>query len=186
MTYTTLNVVKQNLGADTAADDTILNQKIAAAQAEIDRYTGRTFEAVTATRYYNENYWGFDGKLLLLDSDLLTVTTLTNGDGDVIPSSGYWLEPQNQAPYTCIRLKSAYDWTIDEDGQISIAGTWGYSATAPANIVEACTELTLYLYRLKDVSNLTATTLPGSGDTPIPIDLPKHVKAMLANYRSLI
>lgn len=186
MSYTTIDNVRRVLGIDTFDDDDILALKITAAQAEVERFCGRIFEATTATRYYTEDYDGFDGKLLLLDGDLQSVTTLTNGDGTVIPSGGYWLEPRNQSYYQVIHLKSTYDWTFDTDGQVSVLGSWGRSATAPADIVEVTTELAAYLYRLKDVSSFTLTTIPDTGDTPVPIDIPKHVKAALAGYRSLI
>jgi hypothetical protein len=185
--YCTLTQVKTELNITTTTDDTILTNKIAAAQAEIDRQSGRTFEAVTTTKYYNEFYEGLNTSenLLLLDDDLLTVTTLTNGDGTVIPSSGYWLEPQNLTPYSVIRLKSSYSWSFSTDGQISILGTWGKSATAPSDIVNACIELAVALYRLKDTSTMTATVVPDAGATPFPIALPKHVQEVINSYRKL-
>ncbi len=191
MAYTTLANVKAELGIPltVTTDDAILNAKIAEAQAEIDRQSGRHFEAVTATRVYSQFYDGFsrvDTTLLLLDDDLLTVTALTNGDGTVIPSGGYWLEPQNAGFYTSIRLKSGYAWTFDTDGQVSVAGTWGHSATVPADIAGICKELAIALYRLKDTSTMTATVVPEAGATPFPIALPKHAAQVIANYRSLV
>jgi gp6-like head-tail connector protein len=188
VSYTSILAVKRELGITADTDNDIIGDKIQAAEKEIDRFCGRHFEAVTATRYYREGYEGFapDGDVLLLDDDLLTVTTLTNGNGSVIPSTGYWLEPRATPPYYLIRLKSAYTWTFVTDGEVSVAGTWGKTQTAPDDIAEIARELALYLYRLKDVSNLTATTLPDGGDTPIPVDLPKHVKAALSSYRSLV
>ncbi len=189
--YTSLAAVKAELGIPptVTTEDAILNAKIAEAQAEIERQSGRRFEALTATRNYNAFYEGFsliDRSLLLLDDDLLTVTSLTNGDSTVIPSGGYWLEPQNAAFYTSIRLKSSYAWTFDTDGQISIAGTWGHSTTAPADIAGICKELAIALYRLKDTSTMTATVTGDGNATPFPIALPKHAAAVIANYRSLV
>ena len=186
--YTTITDVKAQLGADVSTDDTIITSKIVAAQAEIDRLLGRTFESATATKSYNEFYAGFDprGRILLLDSDLLSVTTLTNGDGTVIPSSGYWLEPQNATPYSTVRLKSSYSWSFDDDGQVTVLGTWGYSAQAPADIANICTELAIYLYKIKDTPTQMGTVTPDGGSIPLPGPLYKHVQSIMRIYKSLV
>jgi hypothetical protein len=193
MSYTDLTDVKAELGipVNVTTEDTIILAKIAEAQAEIDRLSGRRFEAITTTRTYNAFYDGFsliDTAMLLLDDDLLTVTSLTNGDGTTIPVNGsaYWLEPQNMPPYKVIRLKSAYAWNFDTDGQVSVTGTWGKTATAPADIVGICKELAIALYRLKDTPTMSTTTAGAAGATPFPIALPKHAESVINNYRSLV
>jgi hypothetical protein len=60
-------------------DDALIEQCVEAASRAIDKHTNRTFYARTQTRLYNVPGWqtGFE-RVLYLDDDLLTVTTLTN------------------------------------------------------------------------------------------------------------
>lgn len=189
MAYTTLTDVKASLGIATAitTDDTLLTSIIGRAQAMIDAYTGRTFEATTLTKYYHTE--DIDGQTLnLWHDDLLTVTTLTNGNGTVIASANYRLEPRNESPKYAIRLDEAYSWEFtDSDSEISIAGTWGYTATAPGNIVHACIRLASFIYRQKDTnSDIDRPLVTGDGVTIMPTSLPSDVTRILDPYRRRI
>src|SRR5574340_1235085 len=107
MAYTTLADVKAYLGISVTTDDTLLTALIPRAQTAIETYTGRKFEATTATHYFhNEDVTG--QYLYLHYDDLLTVTTLTNGNGTVIDAANYRLEPRNTSPKYAIRLDEAY------------------------------------------------------------------------------
>lgn len=63
-------------------------------------------------------------------ADLLVATTVTNGNGTVITSTDYVLEPANRQPKQAIRLldSAADQWTYDDDPEeaISVLGFWGY------------------------------------------------------------
>jgi len=64
------------------ADTALLTDAISAAQTYIESQTNRVFEAATATRHYlHQSIDPWDSALLHVDHDLLTVTTLANGDG---------------------------------------------------------------------------------------------------------
>ena len=65
------------------ADTALLTDAISAAQTYIESQTNRVFEATVATRYYERSALDDDDSTLLdvFDGDLLTVTTLANGDG---------------------------------------------------------------------------------------------------------
>ena len=64
------------------AEEDLLEDAIAAAEEYIDSQTNRHFEAVTNTRYYwRDALDRYNSTILHLDDDLLTVTTLANGDG---------------------------------------------------------------------------------------------------------
>ncbi len=56
--------------------------------------------------------------LFWMDDDLLTITTLTNGDTTVITSTYYDLLPKNDSPKYAIQLKesSPYYWEVDANG----------------------------------------------------------------------
>lgn len=118
-------------------------------------------------------------RVLWLADDLLSISALTNGDGNVISSTGYWLEPRNKAPYQWIRLKSSETWQFDTDGEIEVAGTWGYS-TAPSAILKgACKQLAAYYYRLKDSQVFDVTASPETGTITIPKGVPASVEKIL-------
>jgi hypothetical protein len=113
-----------------------VNNFLADAQTYIEDYTNRWFEARTLTRSFNElsvNAW--DSSLLCVDADLLTVTAITNGTGEVIATSNVLLWPYNDTPKTALKLKSGLAWSFANDGLVNITGTWGYMAT-PDNTVK--------------------------------------------------
>lgn len=188
MGYASIIQVKDYLGiAATSVDDNLLEDLISRAEGMIDAYTGRNFEAVTATKYFgSEVVSGQD--LTLYGNDLLTVTTLTNGDAVVIAGTDYRLFPRNDSPKWLIKLDSGKSWEFStDDSEISIAGTWGYSATAPADIEHACVRLTAFLYRQKDTSaDIDRPIITGDGVTIMPSGLPSDVTKMLDRYKRRI
>lgn len=187
MAYATLVQLKGYLGISGTGDDTLLGDLLDRATAAIDAYCRRAFAASTETRYYGLD--AVNGQTLLLDGDLLTITTLTNGDSDgtVLASDAYWLLPRNAGPpYHAIRLKSDYDWEQDTDCEISVAGTWGYSETPPDDIVHACIRLAAYYYRQKDAQIFDVTAVPEAGVITVPQGIPADVKIILDRYKALV
>ena len=184
MSYANLSNLKDYLGVTTNGDDNLLSDFLTRAEGVIDAYTGRHFEAETATRYFTEadtdgqdlNLWGYD---------LLTVTKLTNGDGVEIASGDYRLFPRNDDPKWIIKLDEGKSWNWSSgDSEISVAGTWGYSATAPADITHACIRLAAFLYRQKDTSaDLDRPMVTGDGVTIMPSGLPSDVQKLLDRYK---
>jgi hypothetical protein len=154
------------------------------AEGIIDAYTGRHFEAETATKYFTID--DIDGQnLYLWGYDLLSVTKLTNGDGMEIASGSYRLFPRNDNPKWMIRLDEEQSWNFtDADSEISVAGTWGFSATAPADITHACIRLAAFLYRQKDTSaDIDRPMVTGDGVTIMPSGLPADVQKLLDRYK---
>jgi len=189
MAYTTAADVKIYLGipSATTTDDTLIGSLITRAQKIIEEYTGRLFEAATLTKYFTID--DIDGQYLYLyHDDLLTVTTLTNGDGDTIASANFRLEPMNSNPKWAIRLDKDTDWEFtDSDSRITVAGTWAYTATAPYDIVHACIRLVSFLYRQKDTAaDVDRPMMTGDGVTIMPSQLPKDVQMILDKYRRRI
>ena len=131
----------QTLATD-ATDDSVIEALIEKVSRDIDQESQRTYYARTETHYFDVPE---DSQTELeLGDDLLTVTTLTNGDDTVITSSYYTLYPLNAGRYRTLKLKqsSGYIWLSDSngdtDGVISIAGTWGFYAIVPDNINGLC------------------------------------------------
>ena len=186
--YCTVADVKALAGAQGAGDDELIGTLITRASALVDTYTRRAFTATTTTRYYSP---GEDthGLTLFLDADLLSVTALTNGDGAEIASGDYVLLPLNTERRDRIKLKasSGLVWTYDDDpeGALSVAGTWGYSTTPPADIVQATARLGLWLYRQREAPfGKTGNVI--TGEYEVPTALPSDVKAILDHYRKPI
>lgn len=186
MAYCTLAQVKDylDIGADT--DDVLLSMLITRAQQAIDNYTRRVFEAETETRYYERSALSEDGFTLFVDRDLLTITTLNNGDSSstAIPNTEYWLMPRNSTPKHAIRLKidSTYSWEFDTDYWVTVVGTWGYSTTAPADIVHATIRMVAYYYAQKDAGVFDVTAVPEAGIIQVPQGMPRDVKVILDPY----
>ncbi|MBZ0310601.1 MAG: phage gp6-like head-tail connector protein, partial [Anaerolineae bacterium] len=148
--YTTLEAIKLTLNEVGTTDDAFLTALITRASRAIDTHCGRFFVGEAQTRYFDA-IADIDGQILLLDEDLLSVTELTNGDGDVIASSDYVLLPSNHSPHYAIRLKASgsESWTYvdDPENAIVVNGTWGFSNGTPDDVEQACIRLVVFMYK---------------------------------------
>ena len=191
---TAINLTDAGTGTHTITrsddDTTLLTNAISAAETYIESQKNREFEAATATRYYDKSERDrWDSCLLNLYShDLLTVTTLTNGDSDstTISSSDYWLVDRNLGPpYHGILLKTDITsyWEWDVDCWVSVAGTWGYSTTVPADVKQACTILAAFIYKSKDAQVWDVTAIPEAGVITIPQGIPATVTRIIDRYK---
>jgi len=151
---TITQIVSQGTAVD-PIEDSVIEQSVEAASRAIDLWTGRSWFAQTDTRYY---VVGEDthGTILELDRPLLTVTTLTNGDGTALTATThYLLEPRNGEYYTRIRLTESggkyWNYTTNQyEDTISVAGTWGIATSADDNVKMACYILTKRLYNRRE------------------------------------
>lgn len=194
MPYTTAAAVKTYLGITSSTDDALLTSLIERAQASIDRYTHRTFEAASDTTKRFDAEYDVSESYTRLDwtpygLDLCQITSVVNGDGTTISASSYVTEPRNETPYFALKLKVSsglyfmYDNLDDHENAIQITGRWAYSITAPADIVHACVRLTSYYYRQKDSNTYDVTAIPGAGVIEVPQGVPRDVERILAPYR---
>lgn len=189
--YTTRAAVLEMLRTNStdAIDDTVVDALITAASRYIDTRTGRTFYSRTETHYFDVP----EGRTLWLDDDLISVTTLTNGDGTVLTTTDYMLQPYNDAPYYAIKLKDISDvvWEVDSNSSaervITLAGSWGFSATAPADISLACKLIAVSTYRNRFGENMTgAATITGAGVVVTPQDVPSLAAEIIRRYTRLV
>lgn len=189
MAYASLADVKTELGADFAGDDGQLRDKINDAEAFINGQTNRTFESVTKTWYYGRDArdW-YNSSILHIDDDLLSITTLSNGDASSteIVAASYWLLDRNSGPpYHSIQLTDAsgVSWEWDTDGWVTITGGWGYATTAPDDIRRATMRLSAYYYRNKDSQVFDVTAIPEQGIIAIPKGVPADVAVIIKRYK---
>lgn len=192
MAYCSVDDVKEYLRPNSEevfgeGDDALITRLIGAAQKRINRECGRVFEATTATRVYHA-IRDVCGRTLQLDYDLLSVTTLTNGDGQVIPAGAYVLEDANNPPYYAITLKSGqgYVWQYvqDPENAISVAGAWGYTVEAEEDIVQATIRLASFLYKQKDSQRDSDRPMVSpDGIVLLPFRMPSDVREFIAPHR---
>lgn len=161
------------------AEDDLLQTFLDEATVEVDRQTGRTFVGDDYSRYFTAD--DVDGQTLYLDMDLLSVTTLTNGDGSTISSNDYWLLPLNSATKHAIKLKSNVAWTFDVDGTIEVDGLWAFSATPPADIKRATKRLAWFYWMKRTASG--ETSVAGDNVAIVPAEYPADVDSVLRRYK---
>jgi hypothetical protein len=188
MAYCTLQEVKDHLGITEADDDALLTTLIDSAQSIMDEFCHRSFEATADTTRTFDAVFDVDGDTLLLDEDLASITSVTNGDSTTVTSSEYVTEPRNRTPYYALTIRSDADivWTYTDyhEDSISIVGRWAYSTTANNAINYYCKYLTSWLYRQKDTTaDIDRPLLAGDGTVVLPQQLPAVVVAGLSTYR---
>ena len=112
--------------ADVAADD-LLAMYAGVASRIIDREASRVFYPRVETRLYDVP----GGRKLMLDDDLMSVNSLTNGDDTSIASTEYMLHPASRTPKYALELYpgSTIAWQTDSskafDRQvIELDGVW--------------------------------------------------------------
>src|SRR5574341_70806 len=186
--YTTLSAVKSYLRITTTADDTLLSAFITRASRMIDDHCGRWFSAETQIRKFDAVGRHISGSLLFVDADLLTITSLINGDGARIPSNAYVLRPSNFPPYFGVSLLASsglyWNHTGDPENAISISGTWGYSAATPDPVGQAAIRLAAWLYRQRDTGAepVGEVQVTERGVAVAPARLPRDVADLLMPY----
>ena len=185
MAYVTLAEIKTELRITSSEADTKLSGFIATAKERIDDYCMRTFEAdEDETRSYGMR--DVRGAKLRFRADLAQITSITNGDGQLIPSSEYRPLPRNETPLYGVELKTTSVWSwADADSEIEVVGRWAYSVTRPDIINRAAVRLVCYWYDLS-ATNLHGAKIVGDGEGTrviVPKDLPGEVLSMLAAKR---
>lgn len=173
-----------------STDDGVIEDIIEAASRKIDSMTARAFYARTETRLYDVPNPA--SRELELDDDLLTITTLTNGDDEVITSADYNLLPSNLAQKQSIELlaSSQFRWTFDSNGNtravISVAGTWGWSATRPDDISLATLVIGNKMYRRYGPGETGVATITAAGVVITPQDIPPQALGIIRVYKKWI
>lgn len=190
---TDIDITDAGLGTHTLLkainDETLLEEAIEDATDYINRETNRVFEAETLTKYFDSSVRSHErSDTIFINDDLLTITTLKNGDGSatVIAAGDYWLLDRNDGPpYHGIQLTDASGvvWEWDTDGWVEITGTWGYSTTAPNDIRRACLRLSAFYFRQKDSMVFETTAIPEAGVITIPAGIERTMTKIIQKYK---
>ncbi len=182
--YTDLTTLKMRLDVFDGADDAQCETMIEAASRMIDGWCGRVFYEQTAqTRYFTPEFYD----LLILDDDLVSITTLkTDDDADRVyettwAATDYDLDPQ-AGPYGRIAVapNGRYGFPTHRRA-VQIVGTFGY-ASVPHAIREACLLQTARLWKRRDAPfGIAGSAELGQMQTIAGLD--PDVKQLLQPYK---
>lgn len=183
--YATLDELKGRLDILDSDTDAVLSQVIEAASRAIDGWCGRHFYAETATKTVTAEYAG----AVFLPDDLISLTTLVTDDsadrtyGTTWTTDDYDLEPDSGPPYTSILVSpvGSYAFPTGRRG-VRITGSWGYAATAPHAIREACLLVASRYYLRKDAP-FGVTGSPDVGQLQTISRIDPDVKELVMPYR---
>jgi len=164
MTYPTLAQCKTYMGVVGAADDTEITQMLVHAIKAVEKHTHRVFVGATATKtfFVRFPFVTRNGLQLNLYEDLVSVTTVTNGNADVVASGDYDLYPAIPYYQINIRRGKSVHWQSDgDDTPISIAGKWGYAVACPDDIFLEIMRIAALSFRAKAEGEGVAITRTG-------------------------
>jgi len=189
MAYVTLTDFKSYQGISSTADDAVIQTILDGVSAYIEGVTLRKFDGYSATRVFDVP----DGDTIFLDEDLYSVTSITNGDATTVTSTQYVLLPPNEYPKYAVRLKSSasISWESDSandyEQAISITGLWGFSQSAPADIVQVCKAIAkrAYMRSKNQPNNEGPATITAAGVVIQAEDMGQMERRVLDNYRRL-
>ncbi|MBA4420269.1 MAG: hypothetical protein C0391_03905 [Anaerolinea sp.] len=124
--YATVESVRTLADATSNADDAQYLLFIQQVSREIELISRRLFYPYIGTRNYDTP----EDDTLIIPDDLVSITTLKNGDGSTISSDDYKLYPLNKSPKYKIVHTGTIGWLLNSLGQrygaIELAGVFGY------------------------------------------------------------
>jgi|SRR5581483_3330800 hypothetical protein len=124
----TLNAFRdrQALAAADTADDARMLAKLRAATAQIERYTGRSFMPVIASRRFD---WRSTRTLLFRGFDLLELTSITNGDGTMLDPTAIMPLGGINGPIIGVELdltRGFFVYLTTKTRALTVNGVWGW------------------------------------------------------------
>tara|TARA_R100000781_G_scaffold104424_2_gene68161 strand:- start:1675 stop:2265 length:591 start_codon:yes stop_codon:yes gene_type:complete len=156
MAYTSQALVKAYLGipSSTSSENTAIDNAIAAADAEIDQITGRTF--VVPSGATAKTFIPYDDYTLYVD-DVAQLTGLvvkedTNLDGTydtTLTITTDYVVDGNNAPYRVIKRVDGDTWPRDRYGRptVEVTAFYGYGMAVPDQIKQCSLVIAARLYQ---------------------------------------
>jgi hypothetical protein len=186
MSYCTATDVQVALNIEGTQDDGWLTGLTASASAWVDVHCGVPVGGFAVTTDSTRQYdvCGIDDGALRLDAPLVSLTSLTNGDGTAISTATVRLYPLNSGHYWSIRmLSTGVGWQWVQDGLYTVTGKWGWSATVPTPVKEATIMLAAWMYKRYQAGLQDAANNAEIGQMMYSEKMPKQVIALLAPFR---
>ena len=156
MAYTDLATVRTYLGipSSDSSQTSAINAAIAAAQAEIDQITGRTFEvpsgATAKTFIPYDDYTVYCDDIAQTTGLIVKTDTGLDGtyDTTLTITTDYVLNG-NAAPYRVIKRVDGSAWPRDRYGRptVQVTGFWGYGMAIPDQIKQCALVIAARLYQ---------------------------------------
>ena len=154
--YTTQSLVKTYLGipSGTTSEDTAIDNAIAAAEAEIDQITGRTFVvpggATAKTYVAYDDYTVYVDDIAKTDGLIVKEDTTLDGtyDTTLTITTDYVLDG-NTAPYRVIRRVDGDEFTRGRYGRptVQVTAFYGYAMTVPDQVKQCALVIAARLYQ---------------------------------------
>ena len=196
MAYITVSGLKTFMEIESANDDILLASFCEMAQDTVNIFTNRVFEALTdTTRHFTPLSQRVNGDLcpdgitLSFDTDLVSITSIVNGDNTTLPSGSYVALPLNTPQKSEVRLRnnSNYFWTYTDDpvGSVAITGRWAWSLTPPASVVIATYLLARFYYERRADTSSSRDVLSSDGVVLASAKFPADVLKLLGPYKRL-
>lgn len=154
--YTTQSLVKTYLGipSGTTSEDTAIDNAIAAAEAEIDQITGRTF--VVPGGATAKTYVAYDDYTVYVDDIAQTTglivkedTTLDGTYDTTLTITTDYILDGNTAPYRVIRRVDGDEFTRGRYGRptVQVTAFYGYAMTVPDQVKQCALVIAARLYQ---------------------------------------
>jgi hypothetical protein len=182
--YCTLAILKTRLGITDSTDDTTLENVVEAVSRWIDGYCRRRFYTSTndETRYYTPQ-----SSTMCITDDIISVSAITADDTATRAWSTTWaatdydLMPYNSTPYLYIATTPSgkYRFSPGITKFLKVVGKFGYAATEPDAVNEACLLQSERIFKRKDAPFGVAGS-GALGQTLLISDVDPDVKALLA------
>ena len=195
MSYPNLGNLKDYLviALDNEADDATLTDILVNAIGFVEIYTDRVFVvAADSSEDFDVAAPNVHKDTLFFFRDLAAITSVTNGNGDLIAASDYTTK-KSEVSATIYALKltrkailSGAYWRYGSDGTaIKIVGKWGYSADCPDTIYEIILRLASLDYRARSAGQGGAVTALSkrAGLVIGAADVPKDIMFKLERFR---
>ena len=188
---------------DGATDDAFIALALQASQDVIEgpgRGIGRVVLADTdTTKYFDANGDSVDGADLWVSDrgDLSSITTLTNGDGEVLTINTHFTGyprtlTQNEPSYMRLRMLSSasktWIYTTDPENAISILGKWGMWSTVdavPDVFKVSVMELAAFTMETRKSQVFDTVAIPDAGVITVPNGFPVTVTNRIMGWKRL-
>ena len=193
MAYTTTALVKAALGipTGTASEDTYIAAAIGAAEDEINKFCGRTFEpdAAATTRVYQPST-----NVLAYTDDFHTTTDLVVKQDDsnngtyatTLTITTDFIVIGNEAPFNTIRsVSSPFPRYTSDRPTVEVTAKWGYQSAIPDAVEEAALILSCRLFqRRSSPLGVMAGVVNDFGPMRVSRVDPDY-RALLSGYRRI-